>query len=314
MVGSAGGPAAADLKDSRLTQMATWQGHILSRYVEVVIARLEKCGQTSWSVTTISRPGAQLMKHCWLRCRRSSRLRQGRQRITGYNQFWLQPSTGELLAETDLGTLWSSSDVGKHWTQRVVPLSVVPPDAIPANATTSEQQGGPYIAASRHFLVQPSAVDQTFEICGEIDVRHAQEQVPGPMVAFACSWDGGQTWIARPQLQFAPLCRLCDRQSPPNQNLSVYAVTPDGSLLAQATPRGMDGADAFCLLPRAATQASQWEYLGPVCSACPGWRLLSVRAELRWAERRDLGRVHPFLHLGDKLSMSMKPPVDHCSR
>ena len=50
----------------------------------------------------------------------------GRQSTTGYNQFWLQPSTGELLVETDLGTLWSSSDMGKHWTQRVVPLSVVP--------------------------------------------------------------------------------------------------------------------------------------------------------------------------------------------
>jgi hypothetical protein len=45
---------------------------------------------------------------------------------------------------------------------------------------------------------------------------------------------------------------------------------PDGSLLALATPRGMDGATAFCLLPRAATQASQWEYLGPVSPPVPG--------------------------------------------
>jgi hypothetical protein len=63
---------------------------------------------------------------------------------------------------------------------------------------------------------------------------------------------------------------LCDRQAPPTQNLSVYAVTPDGALLALATPRGMDGASAFCLLPRAATQASQWEYLGHVSPHVPG--------------------------------------------
>ena len=262
-------PAAADLKDSRLTQMATWQGHIFA-------VRGSGNGQNgemrsdlvvsddnlqTWrpidetllaALPPIVAPAQGSPKYHWI------------------NQFWLQPSTGELLVETDLGTLWSSSDVGKHWTQRVVPLSVVPPDAIPVNATNPEQQGGPIVAASRHFLVQPSVVDQTFQICGEIDVRHAQEQVPGPMVAFACSWDGGQTWIARPQLLFAPLCRLCDRISPPNQNLSVDAMTPDGSLLAQATPRGMNGAEAFCLLPRAATQASEWEYLGPVSPPVPG--------------------------------------------
>jgi len=47
-------------------------------------------------------------------------------------------------------------------------------------------------------------------------------------------------------------------------------MTPDGSLLAEVTPRGMDGADAFCLLPRAAPQASEWEYLGPVSPPVQG--------------------------------------------
>jgi hypothetical protein len=262
-------PAPADLKDVHQALRATWQGHTfaiqstgdyLNGEVQSDLVLSDDSMQT-WrpidetllaALPKIVAPQPGQPKYHWI------------------NQFWLQPSTGELLAETDLGTLWSSPDMGQHWTQRVVPLSVVPPDAIPANATNPEQQGGPIIAASRHFFVQPSAVDQTFQICGEIDVRHAREQVPGPMVAFACSWDGGQTWIARPPLLFAPLCRLCDRIDTPNQNLSVFAMTPDGSLLAEVTPRGMDGADAFCLLPRAATQASEWEYLGPVSPPVQG--------------------------------------------
>ena len=262
-------PAPKDAKDFSLTQLTTWRGHTFGvrrsgdsqngeMRSDLVVS---DDNLQTWrpidetllaALPQIVAPAPGSPKNHWVQ------------------QFWLQPSTGELLAQTDLGTLWSSSDMGQHWTQRVVPLSILPADAIPANASTSEQQGGPFIAASRQFLVQPSGVDKTFEICGEIDVRHAQEQIPGPMVAFACSWDGGQTWIARPQLLFAPLCRLCDRISPPNQNLSVDAMTPDGSLLAQATPRGMDGAEAFCLLPRAATQASQWEYLGPVAPPVPG--------------------------------------------
>jgi len=65
--------------------------------------------------------------------------------------------------------------VGKHWTQRVAPLSVTSQNAIPAIATNAEQQGRPIVAASRRFLVQPSAVDQTFQICEESEVHHAQE-------------------------------------------------------------------------------------------------------------------------------------------
>jgi len=262
-------PAAADLQDSRLTQMATWQGHTFAvrstgdGQIEEMRADLVVSDDNLQTWRPIDGPLLAALP-------KIVAPEPGQPKNHWVQQFWLQPSSGELLVETDLGTLWSSSDMGKHWTQHVVPLSILPADAIPANASTSEQQGGPFIAASRQFLVQPSGVDQTFEICGEIDVRHAQERQPGPMVAFACSWDGGQTWIARPLLQFAPLCRLCDRQSPPTQNLSVYAVRPDGSLLAQATPRGMDGAEAFCLLPRAATQASEWEYLGSVAPPVPG--------------------------------------------
>jgi len=262
-------PPVTDQQDSRLTQLATWQGHTFA----VRGSGSSQIGEM-WSDLVVSADDLQTWRPI------DETLLAALPKIVApapeqpknhwRNQFWLQPSAGELLVKTDLGTLWSSSDVGKHWTQRVVPLSVIPPDAIPANATNTEQQEGSVVAASRHFLVQPLVVDHTFQICGEIDVRHAQEQVPGPMATFACSWDGGQTWIARPWLQVVPLCRLCDRQLPPSQNLSVDAMTPDGSLMAQATPRGMDGEDAFCLLPRAATQASAWQHLGPLSPPVPG--------------------------------------------
>ncbi len=87
-----------------------------------------------------------------------------------FRSFWVNPSSGEILVETDDNTcggtkqLWDTRDGGQHWTHLPVP-------------------------AIQSVFVEAPAAGQAWHICG------AQYAGFGSLM---CSVDGGQSWTSRP--------------------------------------------------------------------------------------------------------------------
>jgi photosystem II stability/assembly factor-like uncharacterized protein len=88
-----------------------------------------------------------------------------------FRSFWVHPSSGEILVETDGNTaggteqLWDTRDGGQHWKHLPVP-------------------------AIQSVFVEAPAAGQPWHICGV-----AGSAGPGSLM---CSVDGGQSWTSRP--------------------------------------------------------------------------------------------------------------------
>lgn len=112
--------------------------------------------------------------------------------VIGVSQVWVQPKTGELLAQTYDGVLWRSSDQGQHWTR--IKLPTLPP-AAELTPSPGEQivQGGPTAAVA--FVQQPVA-NKPFSLCAMI---FDQQQIDYNVAPLYCSNDSGQSWTRRPR-------------------------------------------------------------------------------------------------------------------
>jgi len=150
--------------------------------------------------------------------------------------FWLNPTTREVLAATDKGGLWQSlSGDGKRWT-----------------ALTPPQHGA--------FTARSPGVGRPLQICGDTP----RQSNGGSQIVTFCSADDGKTWTTLPSINQAFTCgTACARQS---QRMLV--IGGDGALLVRAAA---DGATAdtgtndvvYRLLPGAA----KWESLGAIPAA-----------------------------------------------
>ncbi len=183
------------------------------------------------------------------------------QALAGTNQwvsnFWLSPD-GELLADvtsvSNLPTpgaiihgpqdmpvhydaLWHSTDGGAHWTP------------FPAPSISSRN--------AFWFVVGQPVAGQPWHVC--IPYASQGNDSAGSIV---CTFDGGQTWSARPQLCTTAPC-LPSQVS--MSYISLYTLASDGAVLVMARApgvidqNGVSGADGLYRLPRGSTT---WQYLG----------------------------------------------------
>ena len=112
--------------------------------------------------------------------------------VIGVSSIWVQPKTGELLAQTFDGVLWQSSDHGQHWTRIKLP-------ALPPAAELTPTPGEPIMqgstTAALAFVQQP--VDsKPFTLCAMI---LDQQQIDYNVAPLYCSNDSGQSWTRRPR-------------------------------------------------------------------------------------------------------------------
>jgi hypothetical protein len=164
-------------------------------------------------------------------------------------RVWQRPGDGALLALTlvvasNSGSfaLWSSDDLGAHWT----------PFPTPANLT------GP---SADFFVAQPHGTEP-WQVCGVADTSKTTPSASTSQI-FGCTRDGGQTWTSRPLPTLKASCRAgCLMET-----LSyLSALLPDGSLVA---PFYLNPADASAAQPssqphifRLPAGSDQWQDLG----------------------------------------------------
>ena len=112
--------------------------------------------------------------------------------VFGVEYVWVQPKTGELLAQTYDGVLWRSSDHAQHWTRIMLPAL---PPAAELTPAPGEQisEGGPTAAIA--FVQQPVA-NKPFTLCAMI---FDQQPIAYNVAPLYCSNNSGQTWTRRPR-------------------------------------------------------------------------------------------------------------------
>lgn len=144
-------------------------------------------------------------------------------------------------------SLWSSDDLGAHWTPFPTPTNLAGPSAY-------------------FFVAQPYGT-APWQVCGVADasqsaapastsVRHTQ--------IMGCTRDSGRTWVSRP---LPTLNESCGAGCLPQRTLSyTSALLPDGSLVAtfNAVSTGEKTAQASGLphIFRLAAGSDQWQDLG----------------------------------------------------
>jgi Putative zinc-finger len=132
--------------------------------------------------------------------------------------FWVNPSTGEILAEgagqanapMPPDRLWTSRDGGQHWTHL----------------------NGPSLITSGQFVVQAPSSNRPWHICY---LYQAQADHPAHANQLLCSTDGGQTWVDRPTLNFTFTCYKCAAGGTPTTevfDMTLIAISGDGAALA----------------------------------------------------------------------------------
>ena len=108
---------------------------------------------------------------------------------TGVASFWVNPTTGDLLAttynETRAGELWMSVDHGVNWSEVVLPPSPVSEVGETNNWVTGAS-----------LWVQQPAIGQEFRICAWFAGGRGNGAT-----TFYCSRDSGHTWARRPAPQ-----------------------------------------------------------------------------------------------------------------
>lgn len=156
--------------------------------------------------------------------------------------FWLDPSSGALLAETDgQGTasdlFYSSADGGASWAK--LPAPQLDP-------------------ATQQWAVQQPSSGRPLQICGSAGPTWPNGQGIGAKPAtLTCSTDGGQSWQTRPALNtvaYSP--KGYDYYTP----AGLVAIAADGSLLAT-------GGAAAVHMYRLRPGDSVWQDLGPLPSS-----------------------------------------------
>lgn len=110
----------------------------------------------------------------------------------GVRQLWVQPNTGEMLAQTSDGALWRSLDRGNSWTR--IKFPALPP-ASQLTPTPGETVNEGSIADAVVYVAQPTGA-QPFSLCAIVLDR---QPIAYNVAPFYCSSDGGQTWVRRPR-------------------------------------------------------------------------------------------------------------------
>jgi hypothetical protein len=149
----------------------------------------------------------------------------------GVANFWVNPTTGALLAQTynstRTGELWMSEDHGASWSK-----VMLPPSPVSEVGETSN-----WVTGALLWVAQP-IVGPDFHLCAWF--------TEGPNSAnfrFYCSSDSGRTWTRRPSLQVGALFPTL--------------MLADGALLSQ-------NSSGFYLEPGADTQLTTTRHLGSV--------------------------------------------------
>jgi hypothetical protein len=138
-------------------------------------------------------------------------------------QVWANPATGELLAITYVGSLWSTHDDGMHWTQIAYPEGIYSTD--------------PHVPA---IFTGVSTTSAQWPICGLfMSLGSDSEQW------LECTTDDGKTWNKRPShtdsslVDLTPLSIGADgsiyalgSDGPPELTFAVYRLPPDGATAA----------------------------------------------------------------------------------
>lgn len=168
--------------------------------------------------------------------------------------FWLNPN-GELLAEVanlntsspssaatptatampnhlpdSQVTLWRSSDGGAHWTAFPMP-----------------QHASGFVT---DVVVAQPVTGHPWYVCAQYLVGQARTPLIG------CTFDGGHTWSARPQICTAAPCD----SGPASHYRYLFTMASDGSIIISTVAPGSDSQLGLYRLPRGATK---WQYLGP---------------------------------------------------
>lgn len=137
----------------------------------------------------------------------------------GVAEVWVQPVTGELLAQTVDGVLWSSADRGQTWASIALPALPPASELTPAPGETqfTVKPGAAVVVvgapvANRPFTLCALVLDQTLTVLN--------------VAPLYCSTDSGQTWVRRPR----PAVSVTSGK--PAQFELPDAMLADGSLLA----------------------------------------------------------------------------------
>jgi hypothetical protein len=145
----------------------------------------------------------------------------------GFFDFWLNPSTGELLAPTYENTLWRAASGGANWTR------VKTPD---------QQTGVGAWLPDRHEWL----------LCGWAGTAENQTR---------CSHDLGANWTVAPPLSFSFACASCGKNGAPYSNTNAcppQAIVPDGSLLTFCGKTDVGAFPIYELTPN----STAWTSLG----------------------------------------------------
>lgn len=155
----------------------------------------------------------------------------------GVSNFWVNPTTGALLAttynETRTGEVWMSEDQGKTWSE-----VALPPSPVSEVGETNNWVTGAIIS------VQSLAIGPYFHLCA----WYTERSVNDPNT-FYCSNDSGATWTHRP---LPPLSQ--DRSS---------TLTPDGAGIGETTT-------ALSLNPMADEHLTRPRFIGDLPSTKNG--------------------------------------------
>jgi hypothetical protein len=110
----------------------------------------------------------------------------------GVMKIWVQPKTGEILAQTYDGALWRSTNQGQDWTQLDLP-ALPPASELTPVADDLMSFGGTTDAIA--FVQQPIG-NRPFALCA---IVFHQQPIVFNVAPLYCSSDSGQTWIRRPR-------------------------------------------------------------------------------------------------------------------
>ena len=112
---------------------------------------------------------------------------------TGVMLAWVQPTTGELLAQSFDGALWRSTNHGQSWTQLQLPPLPPASQLKPPLPGETVMNGG---ATDAIALVQQPLGNHPFTLCALV---FHQQTIAYNVAPLYCSTDSGQTWIRRPR-------------------------------------------------------------------------------------------------------------------
>lgn len=172
--------------------------------------------------------------------------------------FWMAPTSGDILAAygepEQPKTLWETSDGGAHWKQI---FEITPASTFPSSAEHVAWSPGP----NKPWTICDKAVGVTGN---------------NLQVTLSCSFDGGISWQARPNITPAP-----SASGKPNPVAWVFAIASDGALLATVSSSTPNTPDT---LYRLSDGASQWQSLGEASASFDTSYIPSPGSGILWTD------------------------------